>query len=112
MAIFDLCPSPPLRWGDFIVQNLMDCARYGIPAEILPMSQLGATRPVTLAGSLVQLNAEFLSGVVMSQLDNPGAPVIFERVRWVLGFVFQPQVLDAKCFSESLDFDLPDLGPL
>ena len=77
MAIFDLCPSAPLKWGDFIVQNLMDCAKYGIPAEILPMSQLGATGPVTLAGSLVQFNAEFLSGLVISQLANPGAPVIY-----------------------------------
>jgi trimethylamine--corrinoid protein Co-methyltransferase len=77
MAIFDLCPSAPLKWGDFIVQNLMDCAKYRIPAEILPMPQLGATGPVTLAGSLVQFNAEFLSGLVISQLANPGAPVIY-----------------------------------
>jgi trimethylamine---corrinoid protein Co-methyltransferase len=77
MAIFDLCPSAPLKWGDFIIQNLIDCAKYGIPAEILPMPQLGATGPVTLAGSLVQLNAEFLSGLVVSQLAKPGAPVIY-----------------------------------
>ena len=77
MAIFDLCPSAPLKWGDFIVQNLMDCAKYKIPAEILPMPQLGATGPVTLAGSLVQFNAEFLSGLVISQIVNPGAPVIY-----------------------------------
>jgi trimethylamine---corrinoid protein Co-methyltransferase len=55
----------------------MDCAKYGIPAEILPMPQLGATGPVTLAGSLAQLNAEFLSGLVISQLAKPGAPVIY-----------------------------------
>ena len=77
MAIFDLCPSAPLKWGDFIAQNLIDCAKYRIPGEILPMPQLGATGPVTLAGSLVQHNAEFLSGLVISQLANPGAPVIY-----------------------------------
>ena len=77
MAIFDLCPSAPLKWGDFIIQNLIDCAKYRIPAEILPMPQLGATGPVTLAGSLVQFNAEFLSGLVISQLVNPGTPVIY-----------------------------------
>jgi len=77
MAIFDVCPSAPLKWGDFIVQDVMDCAKYGIPAEILPMPQLGATGPVTLAGSLAQLNAEFLSGLVISQLAKPGAPVIY-----------------------------------
>jgi len=77
MAIFDVCPSAPLKWGEFIAQNLIDCAKYGIPAEILPMPQLGATGPVTLAGSLVQFNAEFLSGLVISQLTNPGAPLIY-----------------------------------
>jgi len=77
LAIFDACPSAPLKWGDFIIQDVMDCAKYGIPAEILPMPQLGATGPVTLAGSLAQLNAEFLSGLVVSQLTNPGAPIIY-----------------------------------
>jgi len=77
MAIFDVCPSAPLKWGEFIVQNLIDCAKYRIPAEILPMPQLGATGPITLAGSLVQFNAEFLSGLVIAQLANPGAPLIY-----------------------------------
>jgi len=77
MAIFDTCPSAPLTWSELLSQNLIDCAKFRIPAEILPMPQLGATGPTTLAGSLVQHNAEFLSGLVMSQLTNPGAPVIY-----------------------------------
>ena len=77
MAIFDTCPSAPLKWSELISQNLIDCAKFGIPAEILPMPQLGATGPVTLAGSLVQHNAEFLSGLVMAQVAKPGAPLIY-----------------------------------
>jgi len=77
MAIFDTCPSAPLMWSDITCQNLVDCAKYNIPAEIIPMPQVGATGPVTLAGSLVQFNAEFLSGLVLSQMTNPGAPVIY-----------------------------------
>ncbi len=77
MAIFDTCPSAPLQWSELLSQNLIDCAKFGIPAEILPMPQLGATGPATLAGSLVQHNAEFLSGLVMSQITKPGAPVIY-----------------------------------
>jgi trimethylamine--corrinoid protein Co-methyltransferase len=38
---------------------------------------MGATSPITLAGTLVQSNAEFLSGMVISQLTNPRAPVIY-----------------------------------
>jgi len=77
MAVFDTCPSAPLKWSELLSQNLIDCAKFRIPAEILPMPQLGATGPATLAGSLVQHNAEFLSGLVMAQLTNPGAPVIY-----------------------------------
>jgi trimethylamine--corrinoid protein Co-methyltransferase len=36
----------------------------------------GSTSPVTLAGSLVQLNAEQLSGIVLTQLVRPGTPVL------------------------------------
>ena len=77
MAIFDVCPSSPLVWSDTACQNLMDCAKFSIPAEIIPAPQMGATSPVTLAGTLVQSNTEFLSGVVISQLIRPGTPVIY-----------------------------------
>ena len=33
IAVFDVCPSPPLLWSDLTCQNLIDCARAGIPAE-------------------------------------------------------------------------------
>ena len=76
-AIFDCCPSSPLMWSDVTCQNLIDCARFGIPAEIVPAPQMGATSPVTIAGTLVQSNAEFLSGAVISQIAKPGAPIIY-----------------------------------
>jgi len=77
MAIFDCCPSSPLMWSDTTCQNLIDCAKFGLPAEIIPAPQMGATSPATLAGTLVQFNAEFLSGLVISQTAKPGAPVIY-----------------------------------
>jgi len=77
LAIFDCCPSSPLMWSDTTCQNLIDCARFNLQAEIIPAPQMGATSPVTLAGTLVQFNAEFLSGLVISQTAKPGAPVIY-----------------------------------
>jgi trimethylamine--corrinoid protein Co-methyltransferase len=77
LAIFDACPSPPLKWSNLTTQSLIDCARAGIPSELVSMPLTGATAPVTLAGSLVQLTAENLAGVVITQLAMPGAPVIF-----------------------------------
>ncbi|KYH39063.1 MAG: hypothetical protein AYL28_001560 [Candidatus Bathyarchaeota archaeon B23] len=76
-AIFDCCPTSPLIWGDVTAQNLLDCADRGIPAEIIPAPQIGATSPATLAGTLLQSNAEILSGVVITQLRRAGAPVIY-----------------------------------
>jgi len=77
LAIFDCCPSPPLKWSNLTCQNLIDASKAGIPAELISMPLTGATSPVTLAGALVQLTAENLSGIVIHQLAHPGSPIIF-----------------------------------
>jgi trimethylamine--corrinoid protein Co-methyltransferase len=77
LAVFDVCPSPPLLWSDLTCQNLIDCARSGIPAELVSMPLAGATAPVTLAASVVQHTAESLSGVLIHQLARSGAPVVW-----------------------------------
>ncbi|HID85798.1 MAG TPA: hypothetical protein EYP55_00265 [Anaerolineae bacterium] len=77
IAVFDVCPSPPLAWSEITCHNLMDCARYRIPAELVAMPLAGATAPVTLAGVLAQHTAENLSGLVIHQLVQPGAPIVY-----------------------------------
>ena len=44
---------------------------------ISPEVMLGATGPVTIAGALVQHNAEVLAGTILAQLVQPGTPVIY-----------------------------------
>jgi trimethylamine--corrinoid protein Co-methyltransferase len=75
--LMDVCPSPPLKWSKLTSQNLIDSAEFDIPIEIIPAPQLGSTAPATLAGLLVQHNAEFLSGLVMAQLVKPGLPCMY-----------------------------------
>ena len=53
----------------------MELARRCIPVALSSAPMAGATSPITMAGTLVQLHAEELSGLVLSQLVNPGAPV-------------------------------------
>jgi trimethylamine--corrinoid protein Co-methyltransferase len=77
IAIFDCCPSPPLMWSDLTCQALIDCARTGIPAELVSMPLTGATSPVTLAGAVTQHCAESLSGIVIHQLARAGSPIIY-----------------------------------
>jgi trimethylamine--corrinoid protein Co-methyltransferase len=55
----------------------MDCCAFGIPATIVPAPLIGATSPITIQGTLIQINVEILSGVVISQLANPGSPIIY-----------------------------------
>ena len=75
--LMDVCPSPPLKWSKITSQNLIDSAKSDMPLEIIPAPQLGSTAPVTLAGLLVQHNAEFLSGLVIAQLVKAGIPVVY-----------------------------------
>lgn len=77
LAVFDVCPSPPLLWSDLTCQNLIDCARNGLPAELISMPLAGMTCPVTLASAVIQHTAESLSGVTIAQLAKPGAPVVW-----------------------------------
>ena len=77
IAVFDVCPSPPLLWSDLTCQNMIDSARYGIPSELVSMPLAGATSPVTLAGAVVQHTAECLSGVTICQLAKVGAPIVW-----------------------------------
>jgi len=77
LAIFDACPSPPLKWSRLTSQSLIDAARAGIPSELISMGMTGATSPVTITGTLVQHVAENLCGLAICQLAQRGAPVIF-----------------------------------
>ncbi|MDW7760965.1 MAG: trimethylamine methyltransferase family protein [Acidobacteriota bacterium] len=77
LAVFDACPSPPLKWSRLTSQSLIDAARAGIPSELISMGMTGATSPVTIAGTLVQHTAENLCGMAICQAARPGAPVIF-----------------------------------
>ncbi|MFZ2146103.1 MAG: trimethylamine methyltransferase family protein [Sedimentisphaerales bacterium] len=77
LTIFSCCPTSPLKWSDITSQNLLDCARYFIPVELIAMPLSGLIAPVTLVGTLVQHTAETLSGVVISQTANPGTPILY-----------------------------------
>jgi trimethylamine---corrinoid protein Co-methyltransferase len=77
LAVFDVCPTPPLTWSDLTVQNLLDCAGKGVPVQLVSMPLAGISSPVTLAAAVVQHTAESMSGVVLTQLAREGAPVVW-----------------------------------
>jgi len=77
MAIFTCCPNTPLRWGEDPISNIIDCAEWGIPIEIVPVLLLGMISPTTTVGALVLHTAEVLSGLTIAQVVRPGTPVLF-----------------------------------
>lgn len=77
LTVFSCCPTAPIKWSDVTSQNLMDCALWSIPVELVSMPLSGLVAPVTLVGSLIQQTAENLSGVVISQLTRPGHPLLY-----------------------------------
>ncbi|GAB4262747.1 MAG: glycine betaine--corrinoid protein methyltransferase [Deferrisomatales bacterium] len=70
-------PISPLVHYDPAIDKLLFCAEKGIPLIYFPAPQAGGTAPATLAGTVVQGSAESLSGLVLAQLVEPGAPFIY-----------------------------------
>jgi trimethylamine--corrinoid protein Co-methyltransferase len=70
-------PSTPLQHSLEATEKLLFCAEHRIPVTHSPAPMMGGTAPVTLAGAVALGNAEMLSGLVMHQLKNPGAPFLY-----------------------------------
>ena len=69
--------NSPLVYDTAMVESLLTFARYGQVNLISPFVMAGVTGPTTLAGALALQNAEVLGGVVLTQLVNPGVPVLY-----------------------------------
>jgi trimethylamine--corrinoid protein Co-methyltransferase len=72
-----ISPSAPLRWTPEACEVILTTVENGVPFYILPSPMAGATSPVTLAGYLVQHNAQILSGMVIAQVLRQGHPVVY-----------------------------------
>ena len=70
-------PISPLVYFDPAMDKLIYCAENRIPLINFPAPQCAGSSPATFAGALVQASAESLSGLVVHQLVNPGAPFIY-----------------------------------
>ena len=69
--------NSPLRFDERMLSALIVYAKNGQPCIITPFILAGAMGPVTLAGAIAQQNAEALAGIALTQLINPGVPVIY-----------------------------------
>jgi trimethylamine--corrinoid protein Co-methyltransferase len=66
----------PLHLDTGVTDILIEWCKHKLPLVLSSAPMAGSTSPVTLAGTLVQLNAEQLSGIVLTQQVQPGTPVL------------------------------------
>jgi len=105
----------PLQLDDTTTLILMKIVEEGIPIALSSDPMAGSTSPVTLAGTLAQVNAEQLSGIVLTQAINPGAPIIYGAIPTIadmhtmafLGGAIELGILDAACAQLAQYYNLP-----
>ncbi|MET0818088.1 MAG: trimethylamine methyltransferase family protein [Solirubrobacteraceae bacterium] len=69
--------NSPLRWDDRMLSACHEYNRAGEAVVMTPFLLMGAMSPVSIPATLVQQMAEALSGIALTQLVNPGCPVVF-----------------------------------
>jgi len=57
-------------------ENMIDCAKAGVPITLGPMPLAGGTGPITTTGTNVIGLSENLAAITLVQLVKPGAPII------------------------------------
>jgi trimethylamine--corrinoid protein Co-methyltransferase len=95
LTVISVCPTAPLKWTAAASQNLLDCARHSIPVEYISMPLPGFMAPVTIVGSVIQHTAETLSGITISQLANPGTPMLYGGAPGIFDMRFETTPMGA-----------------
>ncbi|OQM77497.1 trimethylamine methyltransferase family protein [Manganibacter manganicus] len=67
--------NSPLKLDIPMMEGIIQMASHGQAVIVTPFTLAGAMAPVTVAGALVQQNAEALAGIAFAQMVRKGAPV-------------------------------------
>jgi trimethylamine--corrinoid protein Co-methyltransferase len=77
-------PVSPLGNEGSLVDATLSFAPYQVPIFLQFLPLAGATSPASLAGTVLQENAEFLGNMTLFQLASPGWPIIWASAAGVL----------------------------
>ncbi len=78
---FIVCPiKSPLYMVSDSSEKVIAIANEKVPMVISSSPQGGLTAPIQEEGIVTQINAEILAGIALSQLANPGTPVLYGSV--------------------------------
>lgn len=70
-------PVSPLTNNGKLVDETLIWAPYKLPIFLQFLPLAGGTSPVTLAGTVLQANAEFLGNIALYQMAEPGWPILW-----------------------------------
>lgn len=70
-------PLSPLAYAPDTIQTMREYSKLRQPLLLAPCIMAGVTAPISLLGTVVVQNTEFLAGLVFSQLVCPGTPVVY-----------------------------------
>ncbi len=76
-CITNVNTNSPLKIDEPMAMGIIEMARMNQICCVTPFTLAGAMAPVTVAGALVQQNAEALAGMTLGQIVRPGAPFIY-----------------------------------
>jgi len=80
---FCSCNSP-LIFSESQMDVLLEAVEHDLPVLLNSSPVTGATAPITLAGTLVIMNAEILAAIAVAQLVRPGAKILYAGFPFVL----------------------------
>lgn len=69
--------SSPLRYDHPMLEGILQMSARNQVVVVTPFTLAGAMAPITIAGAIVQQNAEALAGLVLTQVVRKGAPVMY-----------------------------------
>jgi trimethylamine---corrinoid protein Co-methyltransferase len=69
--------NSPLKLDNTMLIGMMEMSSRNQPVCVTPFTLAGAMAPVTIAGALVEQNAEALAGLTFCQLVKKGAPIMY-----------------------------------
>ena len=79
-----ICAIAPLAQDDEGMEAALVLAEAGVPVGFMSMANAGSTGPATIAGTVVQGDAEIVAALTLIQLACPGAPVFHSLMTGVM----------------------------
>jgi trimethylamine--corrinoid protein Co-methyltransferase len=79
-----VCCIAPLGLDAGGIAAALTLAEAGLPVGFMSMATTGSTAPATIAGTVVQADAEIVAAMTLVQMAHPGAPVFHSLMPGVM----------------------------